>query len=236
MLKLDKLLSTIARKKYVSPTVEYQELDTALYTSSLHLTITLSYCVHLARDEEYLTCAEFRFTPQNYTYQAVPSVFVPVLRSGDTIAVIVETAAPRAGGVSARVEYSQDNQHYRSPLPDLTVGLGDLLCPLPLGNFSPALLFSGLWEYCEGHQRSRGAGDAMVSKIKPVEGLKLRLNTFRLPDDRNDKNVCYMFGLPPNHFVLILCVPEFSSMKIAIDSIDIFPVVYKLFTTAVEVL
>ena len=235
MLKLNKMHSTIARKKYVNPTDGYKEFDTVLYTTTLHLTITLSYCVHLAREEEYLTCPEFQFTPQTSHFEAVESVFVPVLRSGDTISVVVETRSPRTSSVTARIEYSQDNHHYRSPLPDLIVEMGDLLRPLPLSNFNPSLVFTNLWEHCELHQRKRGEGNAIVSKIRPVDGLKMRLNSFRLPDDKSDKNVSYMFGLPPNHFVLILCVPEFSSMKIAIDSVEIFPVVYRLLTTAVDV-
>ena len=235
MLKLDKICSTISRKKYVNPAVSYTEFDMSLYLSSLNLSLPLSYCIHLARDDEYLTCVEFRLTPQNPNYRAMKSVYVPVLRSGDTISLVVETERPAATSIRACIEYTQHNHHYRSSLPDLTVSLTDLLCPLPLSNFSPDLVFSKLWEFCEGHQKCKGAGDAMVSKIRPGEGFRIKLGAFKLPDNKNDKNGCYMFGLPPKHFVLILCVPQFTMMQIAIDSWEVFPVVYKLLTTSLDV-
>ena len=234
MLKLDKICSTISRKKYINPAVSYTEFDMSVYLSSLHLTISLSYCIHLARDDEYLTCVEFQLTPQDPNYRAVESVYVPVLRSGDTISVVVETLRPAATSIKAGIEYTQHNHHYRSSLPDLSVEMVDLLCPLPLSNFSPDLVFSKLWEFCELHQKCRGDGDAMISKLRPGEGFRLKLSSFKLPDNKNDKNGFYMFGLPPKHFVLILCVPQFTTMKLAVDSWEVFPVVYKLLTASLD--
>ena len=235
MLKLDKICSeTLSRKKYVNPVVSYTEFDMSLYLDSLHLTVSLSYCIHLARDDEYLTCVEFQLTPQNSNYRSIESVYVPVLRSGDTISVAVETQRPAAATIRANIEYTQHNHHYRSSLPDLCVDMGDLLCPLPLSNFSPDLVFSRLWDFCEKHQKCKAEGDAMLSKIRPGEGFRIKLSSFKLPDNKNDKNGCYMFGLPPKHFVLILCVPQFTTVKIAIDSWEVFPVVYKLLTSALE--
>ena len=234
MLKLDKICSTISRKKYINPAVSYTEFDTSFYLDNLHLTVTLSYCIHLAREDEYLTCVEFQLTPQNFHYRAIESVFVPVLRSGDTISVAVETQRPAPASIKASIEYTQNNHHYRSTLPELVVQMTDLLCPLPLSNFSADLVFSKLWEWCEQHQKSKRDGEAMVSKIRPGEGFRIKLGSFKLPDSKTDKTGCYMFGLPPRHFVLLLCVPQFSTMKIAIDSWEIFPLVYKLLTSTLD--
>ncbi|KAL5262264.1 hypothetical protein ACHWQZ_G007850 [Mnemiopsis leidyi] len=234
MLKLDKICLTISRKKYVNPAVSYTEFDTSFYLEKLHLTVTLAYCVHLAREDEYLTCVEFQLTPHNLHYNVIESVYVPVLRSGDTISVALETERPAPASIKAGIEYTQHNHHYRSVLPELIVLMTDLLCPLPLSNFSADLVFSKLWEWCEQHQKSKGDGEAMVSMIKPGEGFRIKLSSFKLPDNKTDKTGCYMFGLPPRHFVLLLCVPQFSTMKIAIDSWEIFPLVYKLLTSSLD--
>ena len=234
MLKLDRISSTISRSKYVTPAVAYTELDTAHYLSSLYLPLSLSYCIHLARDDEYLTCVQFTFAPDSARYRPVSSVLVPVMRSGDTIAVRIEAEEPGVAVIAAEVEYTQHTQHYRASLPALRVELNDLLCQLPLSNFTPALVFARLWEHCEQHQKCAGAGDAVVSKLKPADGYRMKLSAFRLPDTANERSAGYMFGLPPNHFVLVACAPEFLSMRIAVDSWRVFPVVHKLLTASNE--
>lgn len=234
-LKLDKISTTLSRKKYVEPPVPYTEFNTALYFDQLNISVSLSFCGTLARDEEFLSCVEFHLTPTHPDINPIDSVFRSVLRSGDIITMVMETYRPVVGDVRPKMEYTQENYHYRCPLPDIRIELPDLPSPLPTANFAPGLLFDKLWEFCEDNQRSHKAGEAFVSKIKPGEGFRINFNMFRLPErSKSDKNVCYMFGLPPNHFVLVLCVPEFSTMKIAMDSWKIFPVVYSLITENVE--
>ena len=38
----------------------------------------------------------------------------------------------------------------------------------------------------------------------------------------------YMFGLPPCHFVLIQCVPDYPAVRVAVDCWEVFPLVYKV--------
>ena len=120
---------------------------------------------------------------------------MPVLRSGDTIQITVETERPATTTLRAGVEFTQHNKHYRSTLPDLHIEISDLLCPLPLNNFCPHLLFSRLWDHCLDNQNREGKGDAFVSKIRPAEGFRIKLNPFKLPETKERRRVftCSLF-------------------------------------------
>ena len=156
-----------------------------------------------------------------------------MLRSGDTIEVELMMRYPEPCQIRTTVEYTQLLNHYRCPIPPLSVELIDLLCKLPTLNFSPHLVFDVLWRDCEDKHAS---GISLVTILKPYDGVGFKLGTFRLPPapGPEDNEIRYMFGLPPNHFVLIRSSVAFPSVKIAVDATKVLPVVYKLLTTGTD--
>lgn len=162
-------------------------------------------------------------------YDDIECVYIPIIKSGDTVTLTTLMKAPRRTNIMVKIEYTQGMSHNRAKLSRLNVELIDLLCQLPgATGASYSVVFEELWKHCVDNQKcKKSTGACMITKLQPCDDMKLKLNSFKLTESE-DGVARFMFGLPPHHFVLVKCETSFVTVRVAIDDWRIFPVVNEL--------